>query len=111
MVYTTCVNSYPQICTNMIIVTMSELIITYGSVAVGSNLNWQTSSLYTKDNLSVKVVLNGISSSLMSSAGEFYVWMVQIIEEILTISSLYKLSQLLIQIAPWQTCFRWFQEQ
>ena len=66
----TCVNSYPQICTTMIIVTMSELKKSfYDSVAVGSNFNWQTSSFYTKNNLLVNVVLSGVSSSLMSSAG------------------------------------------
>ena len=40
----------------------------YDAVIVTSNPTCQTSSLYSKDNLSVKVTLNGASSTLMNSA-------------------------------------------
>ena len=67
---TTCVNSCPTDLYNYDYSNYEWVKNSfYDSVAVGSNFNWQTSSLYTKDNLSVKVVLSGVSSSLMSSAG------------------------------------------
>ena len=41
----------------------------YDSAVVSANSACQTSNISSKDNLSVKILLNGVSSSLMSSAG------------------------------------------